>query len=133
MGPHSVVPFLLLVIVSPVIFAAGIAGTVIFYFGSYRAILNDWARRHNLVVVSARPRHLFTGPFFPTSASQLVYRVTVRDVRGHNYNGWVRCGGFWLGCFSSQADVVWDNVRLPISGKRAIPPTAGKNAAKMIH
>ena len=54
-------------------------------------------------------RNVFRGPYFWTSSKgQTVYRVTV-EVRGGVRTGWVRCGGWWLGLLSDQAEVRWDN------------------------
>jgi hypothetical protein len=43
--------------------------------------------------------------FWTTSQDQVVYYVTVLDQLGRERRGWVRCGSWFLGMFSNQADV----------------------------
>ena len=60
-------------------------------------------------LLDARYSWFRRGPFFfRSSEEQAVFYVTVRDPEGQQRRGWVRCGGFWLGLFSDQATVKWD-------------------------
>jgi hypothetical protein len=71
-------------------------------------LLHRWAERNGYRVIDAVHRHFFRGPFFwISSGGQTVYRITV-EVKGVVRTGWVRCGSSWLGLFSDQAEVRWD-------------------------
>lgn len=103
--------------------AAGLlCGVVTLSFVAYPSVLTDWARRNGWTILHSEARHLLTGPFFLRAAnSQQVYRVTVRDKHGKIRSGWVRCGGLWLGFFSSRAEVEWDR------SEPATPPPIPKD------
>jgi hypothetical protein len=49
------------------------------------------------------------GPFWWSGKGQVVYRVAVRDERGHDWQGWVRCGHWLTGLLSDAVEVRWDN------------------------
>lgn len=76
-----------------------------------RRILEDWAAQNDYQILSSEVRWLRKGPFLTwrTSRNQIVYYITVRTLDGTIKNGWVRCGGFWLGTFQNKAEVRWDD------------------------
>lgn len=72
-------------------------------------IVESWASRNGYTLLSAEQRHMMRGPFFWTTArGQTVYYITVRDQHGMVRSGWLRCGSWWLGLWSDQADVRWE-------------------------
>ena len=75
-----------------------------------RTLLDRWAAQHRYRILSAEYRNFARGPFFWTSREeQAVYRVTVEDTSGRVRSGWVRCGSWMLGVWSSQVKVRWDD------------------------
>jgi hypothetical protein len=73
------------------------------------AMLDRWALRHGVRLVSAEHRSLFRGPFFwTTGRGQLVYRIAVRYPDGTVRVGWARLGGWLLGLLVDVVDVRWD-------------------------
>jgi hypothetical protein len=73
-------------------------------------LLERWAERNGYQIIRRQYRFLFRGPFFLTTArGQAVYYVTVEDREGTVRNGWVRCGSWWFGLLSDQAQVQWEN------------------------
>ncbi len=74
-----------------------------------KALLQRWANDNRYRLVRSERRAFFRGPYFGmTSKHQTVYHVTVEDRRGRTRNGWVRCGGWWLGLMSDQVESTWD-------------------------
>ena len=74
------------------------------------SLLEGWAQSHGLQILSQEECLFFKGPFFWTSSKgQRVYRVSVRDREGFDRQGYVRCGGFWLGMMSDNVEVRWDD------------------------
>ena len=74
-----------------------------------RQLLSAWAEREDLTLLSAEECWLWRGPFWWRSGQgNAVYRVVVRDARGRTREGYVRCGGLYLGMWSDQVEVVWD-------------------------
>jgi hypothetical protein len=81
---------------------------LLFRYSRAKSILEQWAATNEYEIVSSEHRWL-GGPFlWGTSASQEVYYVTIRTPNGRIRKGWVRCGGWFWGFFSNQADVEWD-------------------------
>ena len=73
-----------------------------------RTLLERWAARNGYRIIDASYRNFFRGPFFwTTSKGQTVYRVTV-EVPGGVRTGWVRCGSWWFGLLSDDAEARWD-------------------------
>ncbi len=93
-----------------VFFVLGLVVLVIYWhYSRSNTLLEEWARRHGLRIISSEYRYFFRGPFFWTpSKGQTVYRVTVADDQGHERRGWVRCGGWFLGLLSDKVEVRWD-------------------------
>ena len=55
-------------------------------------------------------RFVFRGPFLWTTAQgQTVFRVRVRDGKGNERTGWVRCGGWFWSLMSDNPEVWWDD------------------------
>ena len=72
-------------------------------------LLKAWAEENRIIILNAEERWFRRGPFFwSTGKGQTVYYVTVRDEAGRQRSGWVRCGSFWGGLFSSKVEVRWD-------------------------
>lgn len=83
-------------------------GTV-WTFSRSRQLLNDWATRNDIELISADYCWIRRGPFFWTSSKgQTVYRITAKDQSGQRLTGWVRCGSFWAGLWGSKVEVRWD-------------------------
>jgi hypothetical protein len=72
-----------------------------------RAHLDRWAAQHGLRVRSATLRLNPFGPFFLHSNAQRVWNVTFQDDRGHTRQAIVKIGGWFVGSFSDQVEVVW--------------------------
>ena len=75
-----------------------------------RSVIELWAEANQFQIISSEERYFSRGPFFwTTSKGQTVYYITVRDAAGHLRSGWIRCGSWWGGLFSDQAEVRWDD------------------------
>jgi hypothetical protein len=97
------VPFLIVLVVLFVV------GGMVWHFSRARNILQRWAEANGYEILSSEIRWFRRGPFFwTTSKGQDVYYVTIRTPDGQIRNGWVRCGGWFLGLLSDKADVRWD-------------------------
>lgn len=97
--------------VIPVVLGAGFVAVVIFLtVARADTILNGWASRNGYRVLNRDYAWFFKGPFFwSTTRSQVVFRVTVQDGSGVPRSGWVRCGSWWGGILSDDAEVRWDD------------------------
>jgi hypothetical protein len=94
-----------LVIVAVLLGVGGLA----WHFSRSRALLKRWAKENGFEIIESSYRNHLKGPFFWTSSrGQTVYRVTVRDARGVERSGWVRCGAWWAGLFSDKVEVRWE-------------------------
>ena len=83
-----------------------------FYWQRSRAgaILLEWATQNGYRILSSEFRYLRKGPFFWTSSKgQAVFYVSVRDRENRIRSGFVCCGGWWIGLWSDQAKVKWDD------------------------
>jgi hypothetical protein len=72
------------------------------------AILNRWAFENGYRIVDYQGKVFNRGPFTWASKSQIIFRVMVEDPEGTQRTGWVKCGSYWGGIFSDQAEVKWD-------------------------
>lgn len=74
------------------------------------SMLDAWARREGVSLVSSS-RAIWPGPFWLRSGKgHTFYRITVRDKRNRERNGFARCGGWFGGVlFSDQVEVVWES------------------------
>lgn len=83
---------------------------VVWHYSRGSSLLEQWARRNGYRILSQDYCHFFKGPFFWTSTKdQVVYYVTVEDEEGRQRNGWVRCGGYFLGLLSDNVEVRWED------------------------
>ena len=86
------------------------AVTMTWHFSRSRSVLEQWANRSGYQILHSEYRNFVRGPFFwTTSKGQTVYYVTVRDDTGRVRNGWVRCGGMFLGLMTDEAEVRWED------------------------
>jgi hypothetical protein len=87
---------------------AAIGAMLIFHFSRARSILEQWAETNGYEILSSEHRFL-GGPFWwRKSKGQEVYYVKIRTSDGRLKLGWVRCGGWFLGIFTNDAGVEWD-------------------------
>jgi len=100
-----------------------IAG-LIWHFSRSANVLDQWARENGLRLLEREYRWFVKGPFFWTSSkNQTVYRITVQDAAGNLWRGWARCGGWFLGLWSSKVDVRWDEPPRHTPGFPVVMPT----------
>jgi hypothetical protein len=96
----------------PIIIVFGVLiviASIAWSFQRSSSILENWAASNGYRIVQKEYRNVARGPFFWTTArGQTVYRVVVEDRNGNTRTGWVRCGSWWLGLFSDDMDVRWD-------------------------
>jgi hypothetical protein len=96
-------PFVIVLVIAVAIASAA------YHYNRAASILQSWAAGNGFRILSSERCWFWRGPFFLRSGkSQEVYRVTIQDGAGRTRCGYVRCGGFFLGMLSNQADVVWD-------------------------
>jgi hypothetical protein len=89
--------------------AAFVIGMLIFHYSRARSILDQWAEENGYEIVSSEHRLMGGRFWWRKSRGQEVYYVTIRMSDGQIRRGWVRCGGWFLGTLSNQADVEWDD------------------------
>ena len=83
--------------------------SVVWHFSRSATLLQRWAQRNGLRIVSSEYRWLARGPFFwTTSKGQSVYRIRVQEPDGTIRAGWARCGSWLAGLLSDRVDVRWD-------------------------
>lgn len=93
-----------------VLFGILVIGSIVWHFYRSRSVLQQWADEHGFEIIRSEHRHLIRGPFFwTTSRGQTVYFVYVRDHKGKVRTGWVRCGGWFLGLMTDEAEVRWED------------------------
>ncbi len=72
----------------------------IYYIGSpfyYSAdLINDWARKNDLIITKYELRFLFTGPF-QFIGNRAIHRLELRDKDGNNIICWTRTGSLFGG------------------------------------
>ncbi len=90
------------------LFVIFVIGMMIWHYSRAEEIVTRWARENGYEIVSSGRCWFWKGPFFWSSKSQEVYYVTVRTPDDQLRRGWVRCGGWFLGVLSDQAEVRWD-------------------------
>lgn len=92
-----------------VVFGVVLVGSLLWQSSRSQDILAQWAEENGYRLLEANYATFFKGPFTLTSArGQTVYRVVVQDEAGFTRTGWVRCGSWWGGLMSGQAQVRWD-------------------------
>ena len=73
-----------------------------------KRMVEEWARRQGLQIVSSEFRWWRRGPFFwKSSRNQTVLYVTVRMPDGSPRSAFIRCGNWWVGLFTDQLEVKW--------------------------
>jgi hypothetical protein len=89
----------------------GIAGfTLAWQSSRSQSLMTHWAAQHGYQILHYEYRTFRRGPFFwTTSKGQTVYYVEVLDTQGKRRNGWLRCGGRFLGLMSEQVEVRWES------------------------
>ncbi len=90
---------------------AFLAVTVRWFYKKSETLLKEWATKNSYDLIEYELTWIKRGPFFWSSSSgQTVYRVKVFDQNTlSSKKGWVRCGSFWGGLFSSKTEVKWEN------------------------
>lgn len=74
------------------------------------ALLERWAAANGYHLTYQEPRYLRMGPYlWRRSRGQQVYYVTIADEYGRARSAYVRLGGWFLGLFSDEVDVTWDD------------------------
>jgi hypothetical protein len=87
-----------------------VIGSMAWHFSRSRSVLEQWAVENGFEILHSEYRNLVRGPFFwTTSKGQTVYYVRVRDSKGTERSGWVRCGGWFLGLMTDRAEVRWED------------------------
>ena len=83
--------------------------SIVWTFSRSAKMLEEWARANGFRLLEKEYRWFTKGPFFWRSGkNQTVYRITVQDSQGQVHRGWARCGGWFMGLWSNQVDVRWD-------------------------
>lgn len=97
-------------IAAPALIIAVAIGSVFWAQSRGQSMLETWAHQNGYELLSREECWFFRGPFFWTSSKgQKVYKVTVSEAEGRVRHGYVRCGSFWLGLWSDNVDVRWDD------------------------
>jgi hypothetical protein len=96
-----------LAVVAAVILAVG---GIVWRVRRSSGILQKWAAAGGYELLQIERRFLRRGGFWwRTSEYQDVFRVLVRDSAGRERAGFVRVGGWFLGLWSDDASVQWDD------------------------
>ena len=84
---------------------------MVWHFRRSGSFLQQWADQNGYRFIDQEYRTFLRGLFFmTTSKGQTVYYVTVQDYAGWRREGlWVRCGGWFLGLFSDNVEILWDD------------------------
>jgi hypothetical protein len=75
-----------------------------------RRRLDAWARENGVRLLRCRWRLFFRGPYGPMGKYS-VFRIEASDGAGRERVGWVRLGGFWVGLWSPESQVIWEWTR----------------------
>ncbi|MEK6234157.1 MAG: hypothetical protein N2C14_05570, partial [Planctomycetales bacterium] len=90
---EELIPFLFLGFIIVVI-----VGVMTWRSSRSRQMLDQWAMDNGYEILSSERRGFFRGPFFwTTGKGQVVFYVVVQALDGKTREGWIRCGGFFLG------------------------------------
>ena len=76
-----------------------------------KKILNQWAERNEIELLSSEQGFLAFGPFkwWTTSRNQTIFHLRVRDRDGLERSAWARCGSHFGGVFfSDEIEIQWD-------------------------
>lgn len=75
------------------------------------AALGRWASRKGFREIRRRRHWLAEDnrfPFTPVSGAQQVFQIHVQDETGVEKTGWILLGSLWMGCASTQVQIVWE-------------------------
>jgi hypothetical protein len=80
------------------------------HFRRSASMIGRWAAENGYRLLGREYRWFRRGPFWwRTTDKMAVYHVTVEDREGRVRRAWVRCGGWFLGLFSDQVTVEWED------------------------
>lgn len=100
--------FLILLIIVTAILVLAITAYLI--IGRSKKIVQAWADSQGYELLKCHYRAARKGPFLLTSSSgQTTCRISIRTSDGRIKNGWIKCGGFFLGIMNNKVKVVWDD------------------------
>ncbi len=100
---------------SPLLFAALVIALIIPFFWAWhlrrsRELVDRWAAVNAYTITAVERRYFRAGPFFwRRGRGHEVFYVVVHDTRGDERAAYVRTGGWFLGQFSDQVTVRWDD------------------------
>ncbi len=86
-----------------------VAAAVAARFVLARRLLDRWAAWNQVALLQKELRFVRCGPFTFTAGSRVVWRVVAVDREGKERAGFVATGGFFLGPFSDDVAVRWDD------------------------
>jgi hypothetical protein len=95
-------------VIAVVVAVVFVAAMLVFHFSRAKSILEQWAERNGYEILASEHRLMGGRFWWRKSEGQEVYYVTIRTPEGQIRRGSVRCGGWFLGILSDQADVEWD-------------------------
>ena len=99
---------LILFVIVAIIFAFAFATYLI--VGRSKKIVQAWADSNGYELLECQYRANRISPFLLTcSSGQTVCKISVRTQDGRVRNGWIKCGGFFLGIMNDKVKVVWDD------------------------
>lgn len=97
-------------IFSLLIVAAFVIGLLQWRISRSRSVLQQCGDKNGFEILHSEYRNLFRGPFSLTTArGQAVYYVRVRDNKGREHSGWIRCGGWIMGLMADKVEVRWED------------------------
>jgi hypothetical protein len=88
-------------------FAVVVAIAFFFHYRWARRRLEEWALENGIRILHHQYRILIRGPF-NCFGKYSVFRVVVADERGGQKTGWVRLGGYFIGLWSRDSQVLWE-------------------------
>jgi hypothetical protein len=83
---------------------------MVWHFRRSGRMVERWAADNGYRLLGEEYRWFLRGPFWwRTGNGMAVYHVTVQDASGRVREGYVRCGGWFLGLLSDQVAVEWED------------------------
>ena len=95
-------------VIGVVVIAMFTVAMMVFHYSRAKSILQRWADKNGYEILSSEYRLMGGRFWWRRTENQEVYYVTIRTSEGQVRRGWVRCGGWFFGILSDQADVEWD-------------------------
>ena len=103
-----------LLILGNIVFAASLIGFAIWAWNKSairsRILLNSWVVDNGVTLVRYETRFFRKGPYWKTSGSQRVLRVTVLDENNTERTGWILCGSRFKGTLSDDVVGILDEL-----------------------